>query len=200
MTQPETPHPPPSARDVANLAAAVKQATTQRAEGVESDRVERAEGLAQDVEATRVETAAVTAATAADVEFTRAELAAILEADRKRHNVRMEERVEARAKQTSRKFLVLFLFGALVFGLLAYRTEVNSADLQEQQTATRQAFYDACLARQERQQQANVGRETMVQLAVNGPNAPVDPTEKVLMEQRLRDALLLPVEDCGTAP
>jgi hypothetical protein len=48
--------------------------------------------------------------------------------------------------------------------------------------------------------QANVGRETMVQLAINGPNAPGDAAGKALLTQQLRDALLLPVEDCGESP
>jgi hypothetical protein len=155
----------------------------------ETERAERAE----DVEAARVERAE-------DVEVTRQELADILEENRKQHNARVKQEIDGRTRQTNRRFLFLFAAICLIFGLLAYRTEVTSAALAEQQQATEQAFYDACLARQERQVQANVGRETMVQLAINGPNAPGDAAGKVLLTQQLRDALLLPVEDCGESP
>lgn len=98
------------------------------------------------------------------------------------------------------QFVFLFLAMFLIFGLLAYRTEANGHDLEMQQQRTQQAFYDACLVRQDRQQQANIGRETMVQLAASGPTAPTDPTARTLMVEQLRTALLLPVEDCGAAP
>lgn len=103
-------------------------------------------------------------------------------------------------KATNRRFLVLFLSMAAVFGLLAWRTEVNADELEAQQNSMEQAFYAACLARVDRQILANQSREATVQLAVSGPTAPTDPAEKARMIQQLRDALLLPVEDCGPGP
>jgi hypothetical protein len=115
-------------------------------------------------------------------EAARVQRAADLDAERRR-----------RARRTNRQFWFLFVLLTFAFMLLAYRTEANS-------TALENGFYDACIARQDRQIQANVGRETMVQLAANGPNAPTDPVQKTLLIQQLRDALLLPVEDCGQDP
>lgn len=108
--------------------------------------------------------------------------------------------MEARAKTVNRRFLFLFAAIVLIFGLLAYRTEVNANELEKQQQATRQAFYDACLVRVDRQEQANVGREAMVTLASHGPNAPTDPAKLAVLVKQLRDALLLPIEDCGDPP
>lgn len=105
--------------------------------------------------------------------------------------------LEARLNRAAHRFrvllLVLYLAMALVFGLLAYRTEVNA-------NALANGFYQACLVRQDRQIKANVGRETLVQLAANGPTSPPSQEAKDQLVQQLRDALLLPVEDCGDAP
>lgn len=98
-----------------------------------------------------------------------------------------------RTQRTNRQFWFLFALLTFAFVLLAYRTEINSRALEN-------GFYQACQARASRQVQANIGRETMVQIASNSPNAPQDPVAKTLMIQQLRDALLLPVEDCGEDP
>lgn len=105
--------------------------------------------------------------------------------------------LEARLNRASHRFrillLTIYVAMVLVFGLLAYRTEVNANSLA-------QGFYQACLVRQDRQIQANVGRETLVQLAANGPTSPPTQEAKDELTKQLRDALLLPVEDCGEAP
>lgn len=105
----------------------------------------------------------------------------------------LEARLSRQSHRSGTRALVLFLLMVLAFALLAYRTEVNA-------NALARGFYDACVTRQEREVQANVGRETMVQLAANAPNAPTEPVAKTLIIQQLRDALLLPIEDCGTPP
>lgn len=105
--------------------------------------------------------------------------------------------LEARIGRAAHRFqvllLVLYLVMVAMFGLLAYRTEVGAHNLA-------QGFYEACLTRQSRQINANVGRETLVQLAANGPTSPPSQEAKDTLTQQLRDALLLPVEDCGVAP
>jgi hypothetical protein len=108
----------------------------------------------------------------------------------------LEQRVAQRVRVTNRRFLFLFVGAVLVFGLLAYRTEVNANGVTEQQQALKEAVQQACMVRADRVSAANEARETLTQVLVNGPNGPTDPAAKALLTQQLRDALLLPVEDC----
>lgn len=95
----------------------------------------------------------------------------------------------ARRKQTTARFIVMYCVLVAAFLFLAWRTEIN-------QNAIREGFYEACLARHDTAIEYNIGREALVQLAVNAPNATKDPAEKAKNIKRLRDGLLLPVEVC----
>jgi hypothetical protein len=86
------------------------------------------------------------------------------------------------------QFWFLLILGTLSLLLLAYRIEVNSAAIE-------QGFYDACVGRQERTQAANDKREVLIQAAVTAPGT--DPAKHDEMLQKLRDALLLPIEECN---
>lgn len=121
------------------------------------------------------------------------ERADAFERDRARRAVELDAERRKRTRRTNRQFWFLFIMLTSAFLLLAYRTEQNANNLED-------GFYNACQARADRQVQANVGRETMVQIAANSPNAPQDSVARTLMIQQLRDALLLPVEDCGPDP
>lgn len=152
------------------------------------------EDIAQDVEAARVETAH-------EVEIDRVDLAEQIEElrrlravdteeIRKLHNTQIEIDRRRRARVVDRQFWFLFIGGVAAFLVLAYRTETNAAAIKD-------GLHDACEARVATATQYNVGREALVQLAVNGPNAPKDPAQKAVMVKQLRDGLLLPIEDCG---
>jgi hypothetical protein len=105
----------------------------------------------------------------------------------------LEARLAKATKNANNRSLALFITIVLIFGLLAYRTEVNARALED-------GFYNACLVRQDRQIIANNKREALAVAAAQGPNAPEDATAKEALTQQIRDALLLPVEDCGAAP
>lgn len=100
---------------------------------------------------------------------------------------------QRRARRTDRQQWFLFALIVGAFALLAYRSQNTDAKIQ-------QGLYDACESRVTTAQQYNIGRETLVHLAISGPNAPKDPAQIAALTQQLRDGLLLPVENCGEPP
>jgi hypothetical protein len=132
-----------------------------------------------------------------EVEITREEMAAILEADRKRHNLRMEERLKERTRVINRRFG--FLFGAmfLIFGLLAYRSEVNTRQSDANTRDIVVGFRVACEKRAAAAEQYNNGREALVQLFATAPFIDQTSATKAIIIKQLRDGLLLPVEQCN---
>jgi len=132
-----------------------------------------------------------------DEAVTRMEVARLLESDRKLHNIELEKRLKEQARRISQRFLVVFTTFILITALLAYRTEINANELRKTQVEAAAERYNACLVRVDRQVFANVGRETLVQLAA-GRQA--DPVLKAQAIQQLRDGLLLPIENCGEPP
>lgn len=160
------------------------------AAGVEADRVTREEA----VEADRVSREDV-------VEITRIELARVLEEDRKHHNILMEQRLKERTRQVNRRFLVLFLGMALIFGLLAYRSELADNRADQNAYDIRKGLYEACQARAAGAQKYNDGIDGLVQLSENTPRTPpLTVAEKVEMERQIRQAFFRPVEECGIDP
>lgn len=89
-----------------------------------------------------------------------------------------------------------FLFGLLVicFLLLAYRTESNDEKLAQVQ-------YSSCVARVQQAEQANQGRQVLINLVASSPpQAGRTPEEKQVIIQQLQDGLFLPIENCGQDP
>lgn len=182
MTTNETP--------VEKMAAGVEADRVHREEAVEADRAELAAG----VEADRINREDV-------VEIARAEYARVLEEDRKQHNLHMEERLRERTRQVNRRFLVLFLGMAVIFGLLAYRSELADNRADQNAYDIRKGLYDACQARADGARKYNDGIDGLVQLSENTPRTPpLTVAEKVEMERQIRQAFFRPVEDCGIDP
>lgn len=100
---------------------------------------------------------------------------------------------ERRARRTDRQLGFLFLLTIVLFFVLAFRVEINDDKLGR-------GFYNACMARVATANQYNIGREALVQMVITAPDAPTDPSQLAAMAKQLRDGLLLPIEDCGTAP
>lgn len=100
---------------------------------------------------------------------------------------------DARARRADRQLGFLFLLTIVLFLVLAFRVESNDSKL-----AT--GLHTACLARVATANQYNIGREALVQQAIAAPTSPADPQAKAIMAQQLREALLLPIEDCGPPP
>jgi hypothetical protein len=98
-----------------------------------------------------------------------------------------------RARRTDMQLGFLFALTFIAFLVLAFRVESNDAKLSD-------GLHAACLARVAAVQQGNVGRESLVQAVVTGPSAPQDPVARAALAKQLRDALLLPIEDCGPFP
>jgi hypothetical protein len=160
------------------------------AEEVERDRANREEA----VEADRVNREDV-------VEIARAEYARVLEEDRKHHNIYMEERLQERTRQVNRRFLVLFLGMALIFGLLAYRSELADNRADQNAYDIRKGLYEACQARADGAQKYNDGIDNLVQLSEATPRTPpLTDAQKVTLEAQIRQAFFRPIEDCGVDP
>ena len=168
---------------VERLAERVEVERVDRAEQVETDRVE----AAADIEAERVALAVVEA-------LNRDDLAAALEADNARHNAHLEERLREQFRRINRRLAFLFSLLLVAFLLLAYRSEVNGRTVAD-------GLYEACANRVATATTYNQGREALITLVVN---TPVDPprtdAQKTDLAQRLREGLLLPIEDCGPRP
>lgn len=88
-----------------------------------------------------------------------------------------------------------FVYGLLfvAFFILAYKSQSTNARIQE-------GLYDACRSRVNTAEQYNIGRESLVQMVITGPNAPKDPAQVAALTKQLREGLLLPIEDCGPDP
>lgn len=103
--------------------------------------------------------------------------------------------------RVQRQFWFLFVFMFTCFVMLAFRTELNSKTIEETVTANKVAVYTACTVRVEQAMSFNIGRETLIRLVIDAPTAtPVGEEAKADTIKRLRDGLLLPLEDCGPPP
>lgn len=100
---------------------------------------------------------------------------------------------ERHGRRTDRQLGFLFLLIVVLFLVLAFRVESNDSRLA-------QGLHNACTQRVSTANQYNVAREALVQVVITGPAAPKDAAAKALMAKQLRDALLLPIEDCGPPP
>jgi hypothetical protein len=134
---------------------------------------------------------------AAEVDAAIEEHAEAFEVSRRQRARDLAAEREKKAKRTDRQFWFLFVVLFLGLSLLAYRTEVNNNAVKANAHLIVVNNYQACVTRVDRQIQANVGRETLVQLAADSADPPLTPEQREQRIQRLRDALLLPVEDCG---
>lgn len=176
--------------DRSDLADAVETVRSDRADAVETDRSDRADA----VEVDREERAVI-------VESFRVDAAALLEADRQQHNLWTEKQWRERSRIVNRRFWYLFGGLVIIFGLLAYRSERNAADIASNNAALATGLHNACLARQGTAIQYNQGREALIQITVKAPHdPPLTAEETATLTQQLRDGMLLPIEDCGPNP
>lgn len=107
---------------------------------------------------------------------------------------------EHRGRRSDRQLGYLFLLVIVLFLVLAFRVESNDNRLEDYNADLAAGLHNACIQRAATANQYNIGRESLVQLAISAPTAPKDAAAKAALAKQLRDALLLPIEDCGPPP
>lgn len=105
-----------------------------------------------------------------------------------------------KAKRADRQLLFLFFLVVVAFVVLALKVQQNNEGLRDNDSKLATGLYVACLQRTNAAHASNISREGLVQLAINGPNAPRDAAAKAALANQLRNALKVPEEDCGPRP
>lgn len=119
--------------------------------------------------------------------------AAAFERDWLTRATELDRQRDRRNRRVQRQFWFLFAFLLAAFILLAYRTETNASEI-------RIGFWQECVDRQNRILQSNDGREAFIRIVITNPDRPVPPERVEAVTEQLRQALLLPQEDCGPDP